>query len=219
MFRRHSWMAIIFLIESVIALGCRRTPTPKPPEEYLEIGYRPTKSIKDAQEAGYSRLPDIQFWRGITHQSTATTLVVIKLVNMKNNQSVASCVPGPYLIDRICNENNIEQTESNRERIFRLAMSMRESGFKIKKSRNLSRLLPCYSPDELNWAITTISHYSNQQLLDFYSSSTNPTVEARLIGDRQGNHNCLRMALAHAIYLRGLSVGMGCLSPALWISE
>jgi len=206
-----------------VPTACKKTPPPilnseaAEPEPPPPPGL-PPNSVADARNAGYSNPSEIQFWRAITNNSTAHSLVVISVTN-KNGSTATFCVDSRSLLGAIHTEFDLKYDNSGEKKAIQIAMHMYNNGFIFNNNLALSNIKPTYSLSDLDWAIGAISKYTNQEILSKFDKHDIYDFETKILQNKPKSNGRLQFAIAHAVYIRGLNVGRGCATSNLWVSE
>jgi hypothetical protein len=173
-------------------------------------------SRKDAIEAGISDLAKIQFWRALKNTTTAPNFVLVTVTTTANEVPSTICVLAPDFLRAIEIENNLDQKGS-----FEFAMKSFGQAFSFRKQESNQLVATGYSRADLELAISLVSKFSNADLISRFSNES-PKLEFSFLSNfpsTSGSYLNYQAAIAHAISLRGLLVGRGCLGPNLGVEE
>lgn len=179
----------------------------------------PTHSVLDAKKEGWSNPADVQYWRALTNASSAPSLLVITVFDSRSNQPKTYCTNSRFFLAALGIEHRLGNSTATRSELVQIAMSMRGQPIRFTSQKALSNIPQRYSKTDLKWAISRISKLTNQELIAGFSSQSDPSFESVLLGNRPKTRVKRQFALAHAIYQRGLSVGLGCVASNLWVNE
>lgn len=188
----------------------------------LSISDLPVSTLKffytrqDAQNEGIKDPEMIQFWRALKNTTTAPNFVLAKVASGSSVQSSIICVLAPDLLKAI----EIEMG-GNAEDAFQFAIKNFGQPFSFRKQASRRLIAIGYSQNDLKLAIDLISKFSNDELISGFSNGS-PKFEFEILSkmaSRSRQPLQLKGAIAHAISLRGLLVGRGCLGPNLGVEE
>jgi len=175
-------------------------------------------SSESAAKVGYTDPIEIQYWRSLTNRSTAGSLIPITIIYNKTNKTETRIIYSDFLIYHFEKQAIKQKRKFDREKTIAQIIKTDKLTYRFSHKEALKLFGPGDTPAETEMAKSLLSKYTNDQLVEFFLPPSQFEMElAAQFG--KGPHQNLRYAIAHALFSRGLCVGLGCVNGSLWVRK
>jgi hypothetical protein len=158
------------------------------------------------------------FSKAIRNHSTASSLILVTLVNLNNNEKRISCVYAELLVIGLFYEHNL--VGQNRALIAeKMAIESKDKVFTFKNKKALELLRCYYDENTLNKMRQIFSNKTDMELKEIFKSNSESTLSFQNTYSTRGKDLPKTFAVAHILLERGFWPYIGCEDQLLHIEK
>lgn len=183
------------LAAAFFIFGCKTEPTATTTHTYTEAMYR----------------------RALENRSTAPSYVLISLREKETERP--TCIPAPFLLGAIQIEKHLDYNEQGEAQTLAIALSQPGRAFSFSDPEALRNVQPRYSSGTLEEVQALLAQKSDSELRVEVGRSDGWLHQRYRSKEPFSHAAAYRDAIAHVLLERGIAVGIGDRTGALYLTD